>query len=311
VAERAAGARPVLDHHGLAELFLQRLRDDAADDVGAAAGSERNDHAERPLRPLLRRGGARAEEPCSGDGEQVASREHQRSSLGPRRRALGRAAIVHAVAHVVARVSASNSLYRHLAGPATRGELKQGSGVPWGQFFSSVLFWKIAPAHRIADGGGRVEGPQFFQHVVELALDLVQAAQDQRETAVGGHDFTASEEEAPAGGGWGACQAGASVAERIELGLFTLRRREKCAGSLLLPHHGRYRLVALPTPGDLFICAKDLFVDATTVCSPWAKTRFRRPTLPARVSTSLFRHVNPALSMPGQHVRRSRSRGAP
>src|SRR5262249_39263086 len=36
--------------------------------------------------------------------------------------------------------------------------------------------------------------------VVELALDLVQAAQDQGETVVGGHDFTASEEEAPAGG---------------------------------------------------------------------------------------------------------------
>src|SRR5262245_2899706 len=33
-----------------------------------------------------------------------------------------------------------------------------------------------SPAHRIADGGG---GPQLLQHVVELALDLVQAAQDQ------------------------------------------------------------------------------------------------------------------------------------
>src|SRR5262249_29056927 len=56
------------------------------------------------------------------------------------------------------------------------------------------------PYRYVPDGGGRVEGPQFFQHVVELALDLVQAAQDQGETVVGSHDFTASEEEAPAGG---------------------------------------------------------------------------------------------------------------
>jgi len=55
---------------------LQRLRDDAADDVGAAAGSERDDHAHRPLRPLLRCGVGRAEKPCGGGGEQVASREH-------------------------------------------------------------------------------------------------------------------------------------------------------------------------------------------------------------------------------------------
>jgi hypothetical protein len=92
--------RPVFDHHRLAELLLQRLRDDAADDVGAAAGSERDDHAHRPLRPVLRRGVDRAEEQCGGDGEQAASRQHQRSSLGPRQRALGHAAIVHDVANI-------------------------------------------------------------------------------------------------------------------------------------------------------------------------------------------------------------------
>src|SRR5215471_17848004 len=113
--------------------------------------------------------------------------------------------------------------------------LNQRSGVPWGQFLSSVLRWKIAPAHRIADGGGRVEGPQFFQHAVELALDLVEAAHDQRETVVGGHDFTASEDEAPAAEDWGACRPGPQLAERIELGLITLRRWEKCAGSLRAP----------------------------------------------------------------------------
>ena len=73
--------------------------------------------------------------------------------------------------------------------------------------------------------------------MVELALDLVQATQDHRETVVGGHDFTASEEEAPDGGEGGRARPGPQLAERIELGLFTLRRSEKCAGSLLLPHH--------------------------------------------------------------------------
>src|SRR5215471_21722603 len=127
--------------------------------------------------------------------------------------------------------------------------LNQRSGVPWGQFLSSVLRWKIAPAHRIADGGGRVEGPQFFQHVVELALDLVQAAQDQGETVVGGHDFTASEETGPSRRGMGACQAGASVsrADRTRP-LHSAAVGEVCwfFASPTSPS-GRYRLVALPT----------------------------------------------------------------
>ena len=37
------------------------------------------------------------------------------------------------------------------------------------------------------DGGG---GPQLLQHVVELALNLVQAAQDQGEVVVGGQELT-------------------------------------------------------------------------------------------------------------------------
>jgi hypothetical protein len=44
--------------------------------------------------------------------------------------------------------------------------------------------------------------------------------------------------EAPAGGGRGVPWAGAfELAEQIKFGLFTLRRWEKCACSLLLPHH--------------------------------------------------------------------------
>jgi len=82
VAERAGGARAVFDHHRLTELLLKRLGDDAADDVGAAARPERNDHAQGPLRPILAARGARGAEQCDGgDGEQTTSREHRHSSL--------------------------------------------------------------------------------------------------------------------------------------------------------------------------------------------------------------------------------------
>src|SRR5437016_6186993 len=82
VTECAGGARTVLDHHGLAELLLQRLADDAADDVGAAAGAERDDYAQGPLRPILRARGTRAAEHDGGrGGDQPAAREHELSSL--------------------------------------------------------------------------------------------------------------------------------------------------------------------------------------------------------------------------------------
>jgi hypothetical protein len=48
---------------------------------------------------------------------------------------------------------------------------------------ASVLLWKIAPAYRIADGSGTY----LFHYAVKLALDLVQAAEDQGETVGGGH----------------------------------------------------------------------------------------------------------------------------
>ena len=51
--EHAAGADTVLDHDGLAETLSERLRHDAADDVGAAAGGKRHnelDGFDRPLR---------------------------------------------------------------------------------------------------------------------------------------------------------------------------------------------------------------------------------------------------------------------
>ncbi len=54
IAEDAAGARLIFDHHRLAELGLHRIRQDAGDDVGAAAGPERDDEMDRSLRKILR-----------------------------------------------------------------------------------------------------------------------------------------------------------------------------------------------------------------------------------------------------------------
>ena len=55
VAEQPSGARPVLHDDGLTELLLHALRDDARDDVGAAAGAERDDHLDGLRRVVLRR----------------------------------------------------------------------------------------------------------------------------------------------------------------------------------------------------------------------------------------------------------------
>ena len=48
-ADAAAGAATVVDHHGLAEGVRYAVADDAADDVGIAAGGEGHDQADRPL----------------------------------------------------------------------------------------------------------------------------------------------------------------------------------------------------------------------------------------------------------------------
>ena len=53
-ADRAAGARPVLDHHGLAELLSDLLHHDARDDVARAARAERHDRRDGLGRPILR-----------------------------------------------------------------------------------------------------------------------------------------------------------------------------------------------------------------------------------------------------------------
>src|SRR5262249_32437778 len=83
----------------------------------------------------------------------------------------------------------------------------------------------------------------------------------------------------------GACQAGASVsrADRTR----PLHSAAVGGGGWVFSSpttpSGRYRLVALPTPGDLLICAKDLFVDATAV---WAATPRASTTAPTACAAS-------------------------
>src|SRR6266446_8679883 len=84
-----------------------------------SAGSERDDHAHGPLRPLLRRGVGRAEEPCGGDGEQAASRKHQLSSLFPPSARGGEPSDARPSFTTWPMSRSSHALYKHLAGPAT------------------------------------------------------------------------------------------------------------------------------------------------------------------------------------------------
>src|SRR6185503_1941786 len=48
-ADVARGAAAVLHHHLLAEQLRHARLQDAADEVGGAAGRERHDHAQRPV----------------------------------------------------------------------------------------------------------------------------------------------------------------------------------------------------------------------------------------------------------------------
>src|SRR5262245_36390325 len=61
-AEYAAGAADILDDHRLTEPLAQWLRDQPRNDVGRAAGHERNDQRDRTRRPTLSGGGARQEQ---------------------------------------------------------------------------------------------------------------------------------------------------------------------------------------------------------------------------------------------------------
>ena len=85
-ADAAAAADAVLDHELLAEPLAELLRDDAGDGVGAAAGGERHDEADRPLRPARVRG---LRQHCVG-GEQPGQQYQCRASQGQASRDRGR-----------------------------------------------------------------------------------------------------------------------------------------------------------------------------------------------------------------------------
>jgi hypothetical protein len=55
-SDRAAGAGPVVDDHGLRPAFGETLRHQAGDVVGGAASNERNHKLDRFVRIVLRRG---------------------------------------------------------------------------------------------------------------------------------------------------------------------------------------------------------------------------------------------------------------
>jgi hypothetical protein len=59
--DHPGGAPAVLDEDGLAEVLGELLRDDAPDDVGAAAGREADEHTDRLGWVLLGGGGAARE----------------------------------------------------------------------------------------------------------------------------------------------------------------------------------------------------------------------------------------------------------
>ena len=64
-AEISAGARPVVDQHGLAEARRHLLGDEPRGEVGPAARRERHDELDRPRRPGLRRDAAGKTERCA------------------------------------------------------------------------------------------------------------------------------------------------------------------------------------------------------------------------------------------------------
>ena len=53
-ADHAGGARAVLDHDGLLQHAGEMVRDDAAEQIGAAAGRPRHHELDRLRRPGLR-----------------------------------------------------------------------------------------------------------------------------------------------------------------------------------------------------------------------------------------------------------------
>ena len=78
-SDRAAGARPVLDHETLSELRGEVLRAEPRHHVGVAAGAERHDDGDRPARPLIGPGKTRTSpehHECGQEQSQATNRAH-------------------------------------------------------------------------------------------------------------------------------------------------------------------------------------------------------------------------------------------
>src|SRR5262249_11083480 len=82
-ASQAAGAGADLDHHLLAELGPKRIGQGAADKIGGAAGGERHDQPDRPVRKGLCPRGRRPQRRDGKRGYERASRNAHGSSYGP------------------------------------------------------------------------------------------------------------------------------------------------------------------------------------------------------------------------------------
>jgi hypothetical protein len=80
-AEIAGRAAAILDHHGLAPLLGELLRQDAPEGVDGAAGRERQHHAHRPGRIGLRAHVCRGRQDSDHDGRSPEGVRPKRRSL--------------------------------------------------------------------------------------------------------------------------------------------------------------------------------------------------------------------------------------
>ena len=79
-ARQAAGAGADLDHHLLADLGAEPIRQGAAEQISRAAGSERHDQPDRPIGKGLRPRRRRRQRRDSESGYERASRSAHGSS---------------------------------------------------------------------------------------------------------------------------------------------------------------------------------------------------------------------------------------
>jgi len=105
-ADRAAGARPVFHHDGLAELLSDLLHHDTRDDVARAARAERHDRRDGLVRPILRASNMRK---CDRERREQKGKSALDKSA-PDKAALDKAALDHGVPLRLRRLSVSSAV---------------------------------------------------------------------------------------------------------------------------------------------------------------------------------------------------------